>query len=392
MIRTILAAMLALSAIPPAWGATAEPAPKAPSRLTLDLSAEAYAGAFDGLGVREESGAMSILALRAKPALRRDGFTLEVPMSLAHRQTFGADLSQTAGSVGIEPWWQLSPRLRAGLDAELLGARRPGWPDLYGRDPVTGALPPTDRYGFLAGRLGVQAWARPAPRQHLRARYRVALYDYVDDPLFDELLEPYHLTPRDRLEHEIDVSWRLVRRAWALALRGDYTYRVFSKLPSRPSPAVGTAPDQRLHLLEPSAELELRPLGGKLDLSFRYGYLVQRDPYRGYYTLGGHHPRVVARLAASDRLTLGVRWEGRYEEYGPAASTRVDGAGPRRSDLTELGAEAELRIGGGFSLRAEGEWVRRTTNYRDYVPPASRFDIDFDYVNLSALAGIAWRR
>lgn len=390
MIRTILAVTLALTASQPAYGAAAKPATKAPSTLTLDLLAEAYGGAFDGFGVLEESGAMAVLAIRVKPELRRDGFTLEVPVRLAHRQTFGADLSETSGSIGIEPWWQLSPRLRVGLDAELLGARRPDWPDLYERDPVTGALPPTDRYGFLAGRLGVQAWARPAPRQHLRARYRISLYDYVDDPLFDELLEPYHLTPRDRVQHEVDVSWRLVQRAWAFALRTDYTYRAYSKLPSRPS--AGSPPDQRLHLVEPSVELELRPLGGKLDLSFRYGYLVQRDPYRGYYTLGGHHPRVVARLAASDRLTLGVRWEGRYEEYGPNASTRVDGAGPRRSDRTEIGAEAELRIGGGFSLRAEGEWVRRTTNYTDYEPPASPFDVDFDYVNLSAIAGIAWRR
>ena len=42
--------------------------------------------------------------------------------------------------------------------------------------------------------------------------------------------------------------------------------------------------------------------------------------YQGYYSLTGHHPRVVAKLAVTDHLTARARYEGWYRTYGPNSS------------------------------------------------------------------------
>lgn len=394
----LLAALAALAALP---AGAAEPPEERP--YALDLTAATFGGAFDGLGVRRDSGSMAVLELSAKPEVRGDRWRLEAPFRVAHRETFGADLSETTGGLDVEPWYQASKRLRIGLEAGAFGAIRPDWPDLYQRDPATGALAPTDRYGYFAWRAGTQLYARPAPHQHLRARYRFVSYDYVADPAFDEIDDPNHLTPRDRTEHQVDASWRYREDAWAFGAGLDYTRRHYTTLQSRnartggtPDPLTGERnPDQELSIVEPSAELDLTRLEGRLDLSFRYGVQLQNDPYQGYYSSTTHHPRVQVKLAATPRLALQAALEGWYEIYGADGSTRLDAGDTTRVDLrTKLGGEVAYRLGGGLSARAEASWLKRSTNYRDYVPPpagTSAYDIRFDYTNLTVLGGLEYK-
>jgi len=383
MIQTLATA--ALAALIAAAPARAPEPPKKDRRLVLRLEATALGGAFDGQGVRTDSGGLAVIEVRASPELRGSGWGIGVPFRVARRQTIGADLSETTGAVDAEPWFQVSKRVRLGLTGGVAGASRLGWPDLYqpGR-------PPTDRYSYVAWRGGAELYARPAAHEHLRARYRFVSYDYVQDAAFDETLDPMHLTPRDRSRHEADLSWRHHQEAWALALRLGASRDRYATLLARQAGSGAASPTgdkQELVDVEPSVELELSRMGGKLELSFQYGFEIQDDPYQGYYSYTGHHPRLLAKLAFSDRLSGRVRYEGWYRTFGPDGSTRLDGTATRRKDSRmAVAAEAAYLLGGRLSAVAEAEFVTRSTNYTD----STTFGIDWDYTNLSFLAGVRY--
>lgn len=390
----------------------ADPAPKE-APYALDLRAAAYGGAFDGYGIRKESGGLVVLELSATPEARgRRSWFVELPVRASHRATPGADLSETLLGADVEPWLQISPGFRAGLTGGVVYLSRPDWEDLYQPQP-DGSLAPTDRYGYLAWRAGIQAYGRPARHQHLRVRYRFVSYDYVDDPNYNPNVveggDPMHLTPGDQEDHQVDLSWSYRQRTWALALRLDYTRRNELVLLSRsartgstrlaPGSPLYTTPLQRTSLWEPSAELTLEPLR-RVELAIRYGYDVQDDLYQGYYSYGQHHPRVVARWAATDRLAAAARYEGWFRTYGPNGTEPVSAGGTvkleygdrRVSSRFLLGGEVEYLLAKGLLARARVEYVDRGTNYYDYVPPASSYDIDWDYLNLTAFAGIEYWR
>lgn len=400
MKKTLLAALAAALALPAAAADAA-----------LDLSAATFGGAFDGDGVRRESGGLAVVEVSGKTEVRGERWRLEVPFRLAHKETFGADLVETTGALSVEPWWEATSRVRLGLEAGGFGADRPDWADLYQRDPVTSELRPTDRYGYLAWRVGGQLYARPAPHQHLRARYRYVAYDYVEDPEFDATPNPIsgepdlmHLTPRDRAEHQLDASWRYRQKTWALGVSLDTTRRAYDTLLARnrrsgatPEDGLGNElnPRQELAIWEPAVELELVRLGGKLELSLGYGLDVHDDPFQGYYSLKAHNPRVKAKLAVTDRLGAELSADGWYATYGDDGSSRLEGNDTRRKDSrTRARGELEYRLGGGLSMQLAAEVVVRATNYADYEPdPITNegYDVAFDYTNVTALGGIRYR-
>jgi hypothetical protein len=393
MKKTVLCALATLLALPAAGadGGSRE------GPYVLDLHAAAYGGAFDGYEVREESGPLAVVAVRAQPEVRGRAWFLEVPFRVSHRETFGVGLSETGGSFDLEPWLQLSRSLRVGLDAGVAGRSRPGWADLYND------LQPTDRYSYLAWRAGVQAYARPGRHQHLRLRYRFVSYDYVDDPDFDPnagsaTYDPMHLTPGDQDDHLVDLSWRYHRRAWAFAVRIDFRRRSEQVLLARKARTGSTAavpggppyttPLQETDLWEPSVELDLTPVDS-IDLSLRYGYDVQDDLYEGYYSFAQHHPRVIARWAMTPRLAAVGRYEGWFRTYGSDGTDNLDSGTRRVSSRFLLGAEVEYALGKGLLGRASFEYVDRGTNYTDYAPPGAA--IDWDYTNVTTFAGLEYR-
>lgn len=395
----VLAIVLAILLASPGAPAAAESRP-----YRLDLTVATYGGAFDGEGVREESGSLAILEAIARPEVRGDRWRLEAPFRVSHRQTFGADLSETTGSLDLEPWYEATKRVRVGLEAGVRGASRPGWPDPY--QPVAGGLAATDRYGWFGWRAGVQAYARPAPHHHVRARYRYASYDFVDDPAFNPNVveggNPMHLTPRDNVQHQVDLSWRYVADAWALAVRLDYARRQEGELLARsagtgstratPASPLFTTPRQEVAVWEPSAELQASPFGDRLELSFRYGVDLQDDVYQGYYSYTQHHPRVAARLAVTERLSATATYEAWLRTYGAngTAAARLEYGTRRTSSRVALGGELGYDLGRGLRARGAVEWVDRGTNFADYVPPASVYDIDWDYTNVTVLAGVEY--
>jgi hypothetical protein len=80
---------------------------------------------------------------------------------------------------------------------------------------------------------------------------------------------------------------------------------------------------------------------------------------------------------------------------GGASPTPTEDGKDRRDDKARVSGQVRYRLRHGLHLVGEAEWTTRRTNYPDYRPgvyPASRFyDIDFDYDNARAVAGVEWR-
>lgn len=367
---------------------------------SLDAHATVAAGAFDGAGVRTDAGQLLTAELELAPKLRAGAWRFELPLEVSHTETFGAELRETRWSARADAEVRASRAVRLGLEAGVQGAHRPGWPDLYQRQPG-GALLATDRHGYVGWRGGARVTLATAPRQQLRLGYRVLAYDFDDDPSFDAELDPGHLVPSDNLQHGVDLSWRYRGRVYEVTVGADYGYRADSLQHARRagtgSTLGGTTPLQRLHQVEPGVQLEVEPFDGRLDLTLAYGYLVQNDPFAGYYSYAGHHPKAIARFDVTERLAATARAEAWLREYGAdgTSATRLE-SGDRRVDRRFL-ARAGVRyaLTDALGLFCEGEWVRRTTNYADYEPDPvtdAGAAIDWDYTNLKALAGVEWRR
>jgi len=364
-------------------------------KWTFDPRVGLYGGAFDGWGVRRDSGALLLTEAALTPELESGRWQLDLPVRFAHRQTFGATLPETSGSVGVEPEYRVMRRLRLGAEASVGGAWRPGWEDLYQRDAL-GHMPGTDRYSYLTGRAGVSLHAIPTSGHHLRIKYRYAAHRYGEDPAFDPAA-PMHLTPRDNGQHQLEASWRILGERYATAFRVDYVHRQDLTLLARDAGTGGTSgnPEQELDTAEPSVELELRKLGGAADVSLRYGYEVQRDPFQGYYSYEGQHPRLVVSSPLTDKLHGELRAEAWLRSYGPDSKANTSDGARLYDRRFALGGELRYALAGGLALRAEAEWVTRDTNYPDYVPgvyPATRYyDVQWSYDNVRAIAGLEWR-
>jgi hypothetical protein len=367
---------------------------------TVDARLGAYAGAFDGMGVRTDSGGLGIVEGALSPTWRGGGWRVEVPLRLTHRETFGADLSETTGSLALSTERRFTRAFRAGPEVGISGAYRPGWPDLYQRQPG-GALPSTDRYGYLAWHAGAQLYALPLAHNHVRLKYRYVAYRYQGESAFEPDVNPMHLTPRDNVQHQVDLSWRyLGGQSWDLGFGLEYTHRRDDDLLARNAGSGGTSgytnPLQKLNKVEPSVEVKLKRLGDQVDVSLRYGFMVQDDPFQGYYSYTGQHPRLDVEWAVTDRLGLEGRAEAWLVEYGSSSTfaSRLDSGSRRTDNRVALRAGARYALTPTLSAVVEGEWVKRETNYPDYVPDPvtdAGYDIRFDYDNLRAVAGVEWR-
>jgi hypothetical protein len=257
-------------------------------------------------------------------------------------------------------------------------------------------MPGTERYSFIAWRIGAALHARPFDRQHLRLRYRYVSTTYTQDPAFDPAA-PMHLTPRDNGQHQLDASWRVLGEGYAVGVRFGYDHREDFTLLARDTGTGFTSgnPLQRLDRAEPAVELELKQLGDRLDVRLEYGYELQSDRFQGYYSYQGHHPTLAVGYALTEQLAAKVRLEGWFRSYGPDSKTNTSDGKRLRDDKGLVKGELRYALQGGLAIVGEAEWVRRDTNYPDYVPgvyPATRFyDIRWSYDNLRAIAGVEWR-
>jgi hypothetical protein len=403
-------ALLAAPALAPAQGELpGSTAPHEKHPKERDLQLRVLGGAFDGMGVRRDSGGLALFQADWKPALRSDTTIVAFPLTFDHRQTFGASLNETTAGAGIDVDF-----LRGGVTTGPIGGVsytwRPNWPDLYQPDGRGGVLG-TDRYSHSRWFVGWQLWDKLGDGNHLRLRAEYVKYDYVRDPNYDPAVSVVHLAPRDDGEARLTGSWRKLAGVFAYAVRLEAFRRQYDELLAKKADTGATSrsdPAQVLWGVEPRVEAELRTK--PVTVTLGYGFVSQTDPFQGYYSATGHHPYVEARFEPTKRLTLEAKLSARLLTYGPnSKSISSDGLGtgtyvPGTEDgkrlydhRIDLKAAARYRLREGLYAIAEGAVRERDTNYRDYVPgvfppTATRpYDIHWDYTNTRVTAGLEWK-
>jgi len=378
--------------------------------FNVRLRANVSAGAFRGLQVRKDRGALLVAEAAAIPTARYGDFLLRLPLRLAHRQTVGASLPETQGSGGLELTWKQSRRLKLSVEGGLSGFWRPGWPDLY-QPLADGGFAPTSRASHLDQRFGMELVGTPLRRHRLRLGYRYALSDYAADPAFEPFEEPMHLTPLDHTEHALELGWRYVGKGFRLmaGVRGFARQDSFlfardagtGKTHAGPG---GLAPNplQSFRGGEPSLGGKLWLLQRRLEVEASYGFELVEDRFQGYYSYTGHHPELKVEYSPMERVSLRATAEAWLRSYGENSYVEGPGHPPltfgdRRVDRRGVvGGELRFALRPELSAKLEGRWVVSKTNFPRYIPgsfPSSRaYDIDWNYQNWLALAGLEYHR
>lgn len=403
MIATGVLTALALTASP------LEAPESSPENDAFALKGEARlsTGAFAGRSVRRDVGAMIAPELDLTPTMKlSDALRLELPAVVKYRGTLGAALSELYGKLGLGAQWAPSPGWKLEGGVAVAGYYRPGWLDLY--QPLTsGTYAPTDRFSHWDPQLQLKSAWRPSRRHHLRAKYRLGSSNYVVDPAYDPVNAPMHLTPESGLRQDAELGWRYVEADWKVGASvqafQQNAYFLYSRdaLTGRTHAGAGGPPPNPLQVLrgvEPALEGELE-LGERVELSGQFGLELVSDAYQGYYSFGGLHPELKAKV----NLGVGVlsataeAWLRRYGESSYSAGSGRPALlwGDRREDRRlALGGEWRQKLHGSLDLVAEAKWITRATNFPSYQPfvyPASReYDIEWSYSNLEATVGVAW--
>ncbi|MEZ4401237.1 MAG: hypothetical protein R3B06_14520 [Kofleriaceae bacterium] len=378
-------------------------------RGTVAADAELRAGALAGRSTLRTSGGLIELDAGAEPALERGAWRLGLPLTAAHRETPGAALRETRGGADLDARWKRSAAFRLDLEAGLRLVSRPSWDDQY--QPLAGGgLGPTDRYSHRDLRLGAAVTGIPLRHQHARLALRFTDYDYVDDPDYSALDAPTHLVPGDRQTVDLDGSWRYFGDGWklggAVAFEDRHDAKNFSRdagTGKTHAGAGGPPPNPLYHQIsvEPSVGVEVDLRGGALELGADLGYAIVSDRYQGYYSWSGLHPEVHAIWKAG-ALEARAAAELQLASYGAGSYAVGPGHPALESGTRRADSKVSARAAVAYALRphlalvAGGDVSRRTTNFPDYVPgvfPAGRqYDVQWDYVNWEASAGVRVER
>lgn len=380
---------------------------KAAQKLDVDLRAQLYAGAFSGLGVRHDAGALLEAEVAADVDADAGPFHLSIPLRAGHRQTIGAWLPETSGRAGIAAGLKPMAGLRVDLAANLLGAWRPGWADLY--QPIsTGVYRSTDRFSFLGWNVGARGLWKLAPQQFLRFGYRLVGVGYVHDANFDASADPMHIAPQDHFRNEVELVWRystdtLRFGAGVEAMqRNDldlYSRDALTGLTHSNPGGLPPNPLQVLRSAEPVVDLEVEL--GPLEVDAHYGYEMLVDSFQGYYSYSGHDPKLALVYTVSPRSRIRVAAEASFRDYGPDSYAAGTSRPPLDSGTHRTDRKFELSVGVDWALwqqlaaTFDAKYVNRDTNYPNYVPSSfpstAAYDIQWDYVNWEARVGIAYR-
>lgn len=377
--------------------------------LGAELRASVSAGALHGEGTVRVSAPVTIVAAAATPFAERGRFRLELPIEAEHRQAIGSDLDETRGAGDLTLRWRRGPSLRLAGELGVRSVYRPDWPDQYQPLP-DGALAPADRFSHFDRRAGVTVAAIPWHHQHVRVSYLYTLVDQKQDPSFEAVVEPGHLTPGDRDEHHLDASWRWYDEGWNAgvgveAARTAYFFQFARDAGTGATHASpGGPPPNPLYVqqvVEPEVMGGIELADGDLEIGLGYGYEIAADVFQGYYSYRGHHPsgKLTWKVAG---LELGARVDVKLRTYGPGSYAEGPmhpplAYGNRRVDRRgTFGLSARYPLDSWIALVADASLTVRRTNFPTYVPgmfPATRqYDIDWNYDNWAMTAGVEVRR
>ncbi|MBI1944493.1 MAG: hypothetical protein HYS27_02285 [Deltaproteobacteria bacterium] len=378
----------------------------------VEAEARVGVGGLSGRGSHALPAALSVVEAEVEPSAHWGMLDVNGDLQLGHEETWATPLRETAakGSLELElrPWrW-----LRVAAEGGVAGVARPGWPDLYqpvDGDPALGLLP-TDRGSHLDVWLQGRALWLPAPHHFVRARYRFTRTDSFDDPAFDAVGRPNHLTPFDNDQHAAELSWRALigplHPSVSLGASRQDWFFVFSRDAGTGVTHVGQGGDPANPLLaenalelEPEVELEAWPEVLSLTLAWR-ARLVD-DPWQGYLSRFESRLRFEAELHAGPKkhqLGLDARLEVVERLYGDRAYAAGDGHPPldwgerRESRAASVSLRARWPERAPLRLYAELSGASFITNFPDYVagvyPASQAYDVARDWRHGRALVGV----
>lgn len=408
----------------PDFSGSVDRAWKVETPVTLGLRA----GGFSGDDYRRVTAGASEVEVEFEPGVERGRFRLEAPLDVEYRETFGARLRSIRGGAGLDGRWQVSDALRIEPELDLDRVWRPGWPDLYQPIPGEPTDPPaaptefqtTNRHGFFSWELGAGAEYRfgGGHRAELGYQYDVTTYD--KDPNFRSIQdvdpEPTHLVPYDNRAHEASARWRYRQDDWRVEANLDVEHKSYSHVFARDAgtglthAGPGGPPANPLYRTlewEPAVEGRLELVDDHLTLKAGFGWIVHDDLYEGYYSYSAPHPEVGADWEFDSGVELGVDLDLEWRRYGPNSYEATAGwqagdsghpplqDGDRRVDhRIDVGLDAGVPLGGGWTAMLDGGLDWRNTNFPDYqmgvFPRTRNYDIQWDYTNVHVLAGVEW--
>jgi hypothetical protein len=395
----------------PAAAATPTPAqPVAPIALrwqpALEGKVRAGAGAVSGDTINAGTAAMSLVEGTLTPRLTRGRYTLDAPIDFGHRQTLGgARLSESRVLGILRGTVRFTPRIRLSGELGLGATWRPDWPDPF--QPLAGDdVGATDRYSHWDRRAGADLVLRPARRQRVRISYDYLLGVYKQDPMFDPIYDPLHLTPWDRDTHRLDAVWRIRRDRVKLRVGAEAALRRYFYIFSGDADtgvthagAGGEPPNPLLELrwLKPRLEAELEVTPAIL-VGARYELELVQDTYQGYLSYAGHHPRLEASWALPRDAELRARVELWLRRYGANSYDGMDlssGGDGRRSDtLADFGLAFARPFAPHWSAIADARLSVRRSSYASSITvdeTGAVLEVGWSYLNWIGWAGVEYR-
>lgn len=383
-----------------------------PCRLKIPLAIEAGFEHGEGHTLSDiELDAFSG-ELREDLLLRCSKGAVVVRFPIAVGGRVGTALDELRGAARLSVDTRVARWLRLAVHGGVRGALRPEWPDVY--QPIldaalepTGGLLTTGRFGYLDVEAGLRAEFRLNRRLSLGLSATYERHDTQDDPAYDEVFSPNHLTPSDRhaAEGAVALSGRSgdYRHHTALSARWVDYARLFARdavtgathatsvLPANPLEENWVFGASTRHSYY-SRAMRLRVVGS-------LGYDFVYDDFQGYRTRHELTASVGFRIRPVRGLALEVTPRLRYVRH----SSDGYGAGPGHPSLEDGGdVRTRFSVGGVAELswnplkRALSPFLRfawdfSDTNYPDYAawehPRAAPYDVDFDWDRLSVLVG-----
>ena len=384
-----------------------------PCRLKAPISLEAAYEHAEGQTLSETTLDAFSGELREDLLLRcgKGAVIVRFPVEVGGRIGTALDELRGAARLGVD--LRAARRLRIALHGSVRGALRPGWPDVYqpvldGSLEPTGELAATGRYGYFDVEAGLGAELRLDRRLSLGLAASYDRHDSADDPNYDEVFSPDHLTPGDR--QRVQGSVRLSGR------RGDYRHasslrvgwvdygRVFARdavtgATHATSGRVPANPLEENWIFGATTRHSLYSRAMRLRFVGSLGYDYIYDEFQGYRSRHELTASFGVRLRPARGLAVEVTPHIRYARYTDDGYGEGDGhpplegSAPVRQRLT-VGGVAELSwnpLKRALSPFVRFTWDYSDTNYPDYAawahPQVAPYDIDFDWNRMAVLVG-----
>ena len=363
------------------------------------------------LGYKEHDDDALLLGLAATlvPKLRLGDFVLSAPVEISHLEALSSPFDERQLSAALDADYQWSSAVRTSVTLGVSKTEKLDWPDLY--QPSASGLVTSDRYSHWDRELGVKVTWHPVRHHWVRAGYQYSLSDYTQDPAFEPVNRPNHLTPLDAEKHFAELSYRYAGRDLTLGVGVDgflqNSFFVFARDAHTGKTHAGPGgppanPLQELRGLGPQLEIGYELFHDHLAIELKYRHELQEDTFQGYYSRSGPHPSLEVRYEPARRWTLTAATEMTLLTYGEDAYRLGPGHpaldfGDRRADRKyKAKLEAEWRVRKRVRLTASALYVVRNTNFPDYVPgvfPASTssapgYSIDWDYRDFVLMLGV----